>query len=37
MALSRFIRVGNHSTDKWCNTKETLLLVCSEENKKYTD
>lgn len=35
-ALFRFSKAEKHSTDNWCNTKNSLLSLCSEENKEYT-
>lgn len=31
-----FLEVEEHNTDNWCNTKKSLLPLCSEEHKEYT-
>lgn len=35
-ALFRFLKVEEHNTDNWSNIKNSLLPLCSEENKEYT-
>lgn len=32
----RFLKVEEHNTDNGCKTKNSLLPLCSDENKEYT-